>query len=260
VNSRTESFLAQALLVKPTIASTSPVTLVQAHAVGVGDELAPPVVAAMRDGAAASSPAGRDQRAAPTPTSQASDGAVGTARNTQAAAVSTVGVGEIPQRTADRQPSTDTAAANATASRDLSGGEPSHALSCSATASPLPGAGPPMPQEDAGAASDPDPRWSRARSEPDADEKQPTSAFAMRNGEPSRVAASQPVSSVATPVSSPSRPPGSTGQYQAWSHATQTRDILQAFIAAFRSLLADRTPVYLSPPMDTVSVPRCQEN
>jgi hypothetical protein len=67
------------------------------------------------------------------------------------------------------------------------------------------------------------------------------------------------VSSVAMPVSSPSRPPGSTGQYQAWSHPTQTRDILQAFIAAFRSLLADRTPVYLSPPMDTVSVPSCQE-
>lgn len=256
VVSRMESFLAQALLAKPTTAPTSSDSLVQAHTVGVGDELAPPEVAAMRGEAAAPSPAGRDQRAAPTPTLPTTS----TARQTQAATVPTVGVGEIPQAIADRQPSTDTAAANATASRDLSGGEPSRTLSCSATAPPLPGAGPPMPQEDAVAASDPDPRWSRARSEPDADEKQLASASAIRNGDPSRTAAPQPVSSVAAPVSGPSQPPGSTGQYEVWPQTTQTRDLLQAFVAAFRSLLADRTPVYLSPPMDMVSVSRCQEN
>src|SRR5439155_18707135 len=140
------------------------------------------------------------------------------------------------------------------------GVEPSRALPCIGTAPPLtvlPGTGPPMHQ-DAAAASVPDLRSSRARSEPDADEKEPTAASAIRNGEASTVATPQP--SVAMPASDSSRPAGSTGQYEVWPQATQTRDILQAFIAAFRSLFADRTPVYLSPPMETVSVPRYQGN
>src|SRR5262249_39407169 len=202
-------------------------------------ELAPPAVG---DGVAARSPAGREQRAAPTPTSPPTDGDVGTARQTPAVPPTTVG--EIAQRIADRRPSTDTAPADATASQDLSGGEPSRVVPCFATAPPLtvlPGTGPPMHQG-AGAASVPDPRSSRARSEPDADEKKPSAASAIRNGEASTSAMPQP--SVAMPASDSSRHPGSTGQYEVWPQAIQTRDILQAFIAAFRSLFADRTPVY----------------
>jgi hypothetical protein len=265
VVSGTESLLAQALFAKPTIAPTSPDSPVQARAVRVGDVLAPAELATIRDRAAASSPARRDQRVAPTPTSPATDADVGTARRAQTAAASMAG--EIAQTASDRHLSTDSAPANANANanagRELSSGEPSRALPSIATAPPVmvqPGAGPPVPQEETRAAtSDPDPRH-RARGEPDADEKLTGSASAIRNGEPSRAPVLQPMSSVATPVSGPSPPPGSTVQYEVWPQATQTRDLLQAFIAAFRSLLADRTPVYLSPPMDTVSVPRCLEN
>jgi hypothetical protein len=228
---------------------------VEVRAVDVGVEFAP---AAVRDGVTARSPAGRDQRAGPTPTSPATDGDVGTARQTHAAPPPTVG--EIAQRIADGRPSTDAGPSDATTSRDLSGVEPPGALPCIATAPPLtvlPGTGPPVHQ-DAAAASVPDLRSSRARSERDAEEKEPSAASAIRNGEASAGATPQP--SVAMPASDSSRPAGSTGQYEVWPQATQTRDILQAFIAVFRSLFADRTPVYLSPPMETVSVPRYQGN